>query len=188
MANKELFIKVKGKALCSKCRNKLNRGYHSWCAECYNEYKRKKMALDKELGRGDYIYFIANLDTGIICYTGKSNSIVIRYKGHLEWLTSNFGKMIRSTNGEPSRYRMYVMDLTELGVTKAEHIAIEHQHNYSHKDTVFNTDIRVTDKDINILSELDERGMLDKIDMLEWIEYNRFIKKKMLSNSTLMAS
>lgn len=182
LIKKESFIVVEEKVLCKKCNKNERRSYHSWCGECFNEYRSDRMEVDKELGSGDYIYFIVNTKTGIICYTGKSNSLVVRYKSHLEWLTSNFGKMLRATGGDPSDYSMYVMDLTELKLTKAELRAVEHQHNYRHRDTVINTDIQVTTKDADIIEDLKYRGLLDKIDELEWTEYNEFIHKKKTIN------
>lgn len=178
LARKEHCIVAGEEALCKKCNKNKSRNYHSWCADCYNEYRNSRSVIDKEEGKGNYLYYIVNTATGIICYTGKSNSIVIRQKCHLEWLTSNFGKMLRATGSNPSNYQMYVMDLSELKINEAELRALEHQNNYVHRDTVFNADIKVTTKDIDILEDLRYRGVLDQIDTMEWVEYSEFIHKK----------
>ena len=180
---KKYFLEEKEEVVCNRCKKNYRRSYHSWCASCYNEYINKRILIDRELGKGDYIYFIVNTKTGIICYTGKSNSIVIRKKAHLDWQTSKFGKMLRAANSNSDDYKMFLLDLTSFNLTGAELRAIEHQHNRLHIETVVNSDIVVTEKDAYLLEELKYKGILDEIDKLEWIEYDEFLHKKNTINS-----
>lgn len=173
LKNQEYSIKVEEKELCSKCNERLKRGYHAWCQECFNAWRDTRTIECRVL------YYIKNVSNNKIVYTGKSDKPSRRYEMHFKTTTATaFARMIHSTGADIGNYRMYVLDLSEFNVSDKEHKALEHVNNFEHRETVVNTDITVSQSDMDRYQDLDERGIVDKIFYKDWIEYNDFIHKK----------
>lgn len=171
--NQKSYIVAEGKELCSKCNERPKRSYHAWCSECFNQWRAERTLICKVL------YYIVNTDNEVVLYSGLSDKPTQRYEMHFTTTTgTGFARSVHSTGADINKFKMYVLDVSELNLTDDEHKALEHLNNYKHRDTVVNTDIEVTDKDMDIILDLEERGILDKMESLEWIEYNEFVHKK----------
>lgn len=171
--NQKFSIVARGKELCSKCKERPRRKSHAWCSECFNKWRADRTLKCKVL------YYIVNTENGVVVYSGMSDKPTQRHEMHYTTTTgTGFARMVHSTGADVKKFKMYVLDVSELSLTDEEHIALEHLNNYKHKDTVVNTDIVITDKDMDIILDLEQRGILDKMDTLEWIEYDEFVHKK----------
>lgn len=175
----ELFIKEQAKEKCCRdgcCETKLD--YHAYCRTHYNEYmKTYNFHKNHEL-ECKILYRIMYVHKSIIVYTGKTDLPTQRYKSHFESRTgTGFARMVHSSEGDINNYTMEVLDLSSLNLTEKEHLALEHQYNYSNRETVVNTDITVTEGDMMVLEQLYDRAGKE-IDELKWETYEEFIIRK----------